>query len=695
MTTELNQKLLNAYDNELKQFVSLIQMNHSKKTIDDIIRVKWKELIAKMIVTPSELLLTSPRKENTTTGIKFHRHARDVFMKCNTLICYVRDVEQGLGHRELTYMMMYEWVQCFPDMVFYILHYFVHSDFRNIKPYGSWRDIRELMQYAYLKTKDKGHSLISNCIFLFCEQLKKDVYAFLDYCFNPNTKHLSLSLVAKWFPRENREKNQKWMFKELTFWFFSMYKDDEQLFYGVEMLINPDFDGVYNFQRVFPRHTTHQYKTMRRLLSSLNENISTIESMMCKKEWHKIRMDNVPSKAIHKYSESLMRTTNCSKKETTKLENDRRRLCKTRYEFYAAKVKSSKIKVNSLTMKTFVKEAVILKNESPDSIRRKMLDKKWNGYLSSIQDHSLHNAVIVLDMSVPTQYSIKDNDLLYSSEQYLDIQYEKISRAIEYAFTISKPFRCRILVSGETPTWIDLNWQCDYDFVKMVNTILKLEFFGKSRMPESIQYLFNSFQDCVIRDLSKITLICMTNEIDTTIIDSIDKQKFNLQDCENTKNNSKLYDKMPTCVYMNFVSSSNMYRNVALQNVYKSFIFINNLNYISLKNILNIRCQKYRTRPKLVKKQIKTQNIVTDNNSNTVDVGVGTTDDNKSNTTSNITLNKPELFYVVNDPFVLRNILMKHFNLKKPNSKTFDNIFKSNRFSNILEKSKTFFDENI
>ena len=671
MATELNQKLIDAYDNELKQFVSLIQMNHSKNTINNTIRLKWKELIAKMIITPSE---------DNTTKVKFHRHARDVFIKCNALICYVRDIERGLGQRELAYMMMYEWVQCFPDMVIYILHYFVHSDFKNIKPYGSWRDIRELMQYTYLKTKDKGHSLISNCIFLFCEQVKKDVYSFLDYCFNPKTRHLNLSLVAKWFPRENREKNQKWMFKELTFWFFFMYKEDETLFYGIEMLINPDFDGIYNYHKVFPKHTTHQYKTMRRLLSSLNENISTIEPMMCKKEWQRIKMDIVPSKAIHKYGESLMRTTNCSKKETTKLENDRRNLCKTRYEFYATKVKSSKIKVKSLTMKMLVKEAVSLENESSDSIRRKLLHKKWNGYLDSIQDYSFHNAVIILDMSVPTQSSIKNNDLLYSSEQYLDIQYEKISRAIEYAFTVSNPFRGRILVSGETPTWIDLNWQCDYDFVKMVNTILELEYFGKSRMPESIQYLFNSFQDCVMTDLSKITLICMTNEIDTTIIDSIDKQKFNLQDCENTKNNNKLYEKMPTCVYMNFVSSSNMYRNVALQNVYKSFIFINNVNYISLKNILNIRCKKYKPSP---------QKKVTGNSSNTVSI------DNKSNSTTNNTSNKPELFYVVNDPSVLRTILMKHFNLKKTHPKTFDNIFKSSRYSNVFEKSKTFFDKNV
>lgn len=676
MTIELNQKLLDAYDNELKQFISLIQINHRTTTINNTIRQKWKELIAKMIITPS--------KENTTNGIKFHRHSRDLFMKCNVLICYVRDIEQGLGCRDLAYMMLYEWVQCFPDMVIYILHYFVHNDLKSIKPYGSWRDVRELMQYTYLKTNDKSHPLISNCIFLFCEQIKKDVYSFLDYCFNPHTKHLSLSLVSKWFPRENRKKDQKWMFKELTFWFFFMYKEDETLFYGIEMLINPDFDGTYNFQKKFPKHTTHQYKTMRRLVSSLNENISTIEPMMCNKEWHKITMDNVPSKAIHTYSNSLMRTTNRSKKETTKLENDRRRLCKSRYELYATKVKSSKIKVNSLTMKMLVKEAVSLGNESSDSIRRKLLDKKWNGYLNSIQDHSLHNAVIVLDMSVPTQSSIKNNKLLYSSEQYIDLQYEKISRAIEYAYLVSNPFRGRILISGGTPTWIDLNWRCNYDFVKMVNAILKLEYDGKSRMSESIEYLFNGFQECEMNDLSKITLICMTNEIDTAIIDSIDKQKFKLQDGKSTKNNNKLYDKMPTCVYMNFISSSNMYRNVALQNVYKSFIFTVNIDFIGLKSILNLSPKKTFNQRKYILSDIDSKqkdNTTTQNIKNAVY-------SEKNNT-------KPELSYVVNDALLLRNILIKHFNLKKAYPKTFDNIFKSYRFYGILEESKHFFDKNV
>jgi hypothetical protein len=88
------------------------------------------------------------------------------------MIGQTRDIIDGKGEYNLTYMMIYAWYDFYPDLAKFILYNLVISETGD-HPYGSWKDMKYFCNYC----KNKGnsyHPLINECINICNSQLRWD-----------------------------------------------------------------------------------------------------------------------------------------------------------------------------------------------------------------------------------------------------------------------------------------------------------------------------------------------------------------------------------------------------------------------------------------------------------------------------------------------------------------------------------------
>ena len=175
------------------------------------------------------------------------KHGRDPFYESllRSVVIHTRNIQKGKGERSVFYVCVFEWFTYNVDQAFDMIDAVVYkpcqieptnteftkderdkinnrnSEFRNA-PYGSWRDIRAIAEYAY-RVKDNTHPLIHYCAFLMNYQLTKDYYNFLSQVNADN-----ISNVVKWIPRERS--NWKWLFYALVEqWSDTPFKENKNI----------------------------------------------------------------------------------------------------------------------------------------------------------------------------------------------------------------------------------------------------------------------------------------------------------------------------------------------------------------------------------------------------------------------------------------------------------------------------------
>ena len=122
------------------------------------------------------------------------------------LIGKTRDVHGGKGEYALAYMMIWAWYAYYPELAKEAITLFVTSPDPEIPPYGSWKDVKYMCDYAHGLGAFKNHGLIQHCIQLINTQLRKDNEAYQEWCKEPSEPRLTISLCAKWIPRESSGK---------------------------------------------------------------------------------------------------------------------------------------------------------------------------------------------------------------------------------------------------------------------------------------------------------------------------------------------------------------------------------------------------------------------------------------------------------------------------------------------------------
>lgn len=262
------------------------------------------------------------------------------------MIGYTRDIMEGKGEYQLTYMLILTWYSFFPECAKYSLKCCVEY------PYGSWKDVKYFCEYCKTVTRMENHPLIEYAISLMNQQLKKDYDLFLLGYTNP------LSLVAKWVPRENSNKFG-WLFPKLS-----------SDFYGKHKKANMNY---------------------RKICSALNRVLDTIQIKQCQHRWREIQKDRITSCTLIRQSKALL-NLNSSSEDTDRI------ICAENMAVFNKKEN----KENSISIVELVKKILSTTTE----IEKKIINSQWNDIkiLEKKEKQTIGFMIPLLDMQLANSH---------------------------------------------------------------------------------------------------------------------------------------------------------------------------------------------------------------------------------------------------------------------------------------------------
>ena len=318
--------------------------------------------------------LLSTLKDNLSSTILAEKElARGYLSVLYKMIGHTRDIIDGKGEYNLTYMMIYTWFEFYPKLALFALRCLVTNEDKKVHQYGSWKDIKYFCEYCRNKGAHVFHPLINYCINLMNEQLKMDYENYIQSSDN-------ISLVAKWVPRE--KSTFGWLYEFLATNYFINYMETA---------------------------TTDQRKTKailkcktdyRKLISVLNRKLDTLQIKQCANNWSNINFNNVTSISVSKQKKAFL---NVNKKGESRFpDSDDRNNCASHFKNHiqSAIKDGTEVKGKRLGMGDFTKQAIDLlaeyKNPS-NQTEIDLLNSQWRD--NSTQTGALGKMIPMVDVS--------------------------------------------------------------------------------------------------------------------------------------------------------------------------------------------------------------------------------------------------------------------------------------------------------
>jgi hypothetical protein len=221
------------------------------------------------------------------------------------LIAHTRDINNGLGERDMTYAMICVWYRYHPILAIKALRYIVTT-----VGIGTWADIKYLCGYVTRTNDPNAYAITDSAIGLMNYQLNADRIAWNNALGNylqikkatPNTLvprpsgRDVMSFAAKWAPRENSRFG--WLFNRMVVQWFHMFGGNAS------------------------------EKSFRKMISMLNRELETVQIKQCAGKWADIGPETVSIC-------TLLR----NKKAFTRVHTEDRALCASNFsEFYDSAV---------------------------------------------------------------------------------------------------------------------------------------------------------------------------------------------------------------------------------------------------------------------------------------------------------------------------------------------------------------------
>jgi hypothetical protein len=327
------------------------------------------------------------------------------------MIGHTRDVVNGKGEYDLSYMLLDVWHNHHPELAKFAFEtFFVRED--GTHPYGSWKDLK-----FFYKRSPKS-PLVDHGIDIVLKQLEKDV------------ESDSPSLVAKWVPREKSA--HKELFNTLATKFFIKYiecaKTDEKRQKAI-------IKAKMNF---------------RKLISGLNKKLDTVQIKQCANTWSEIEPEKQTSITLHKQKRAFL---NLNKKGEKRSELEDRIQCASKFEEFTSRVKSGEVEVKGkrIGLNDFTKEAIQLERLiKTNSSEITLLNAQWVN--NSTQTGALGKMIAMVDVS-----GSMNGDPLFA--------------AIALGIRVAEKSMLgkRVMTFSESPTWVNLDGIDG--FVEMVATV--------------------------------------------------------------------------------------------------------------------------------------------------------------------------------------------------------------------------------
>jgi hypothetical protein len=369
------------------------------------------------------------------------------------MIGQTRDIVDGKGECALTYMMLHTWYNFFPQLALFALKCLVDLGDKSVHQYGSWKDLKYFCGYCKKHGENFSYPMIQEAIRLTNEQLRKDTLV----------DAAGMTLAAKWVPRE--KSSFGWLYERLATDYFKEY------------MATADNDD--RIKKAILKCKTEY----RKLISSLNKKLDTLQIKQCANTWSDIDFEKVTSVSLGKQKKAFLNVN--KKNETRYPDREDRVQCAENFNVHVQKSINDKIEMKGarLGMAYFTKQARDLYKKNGSQIEKDLLNSQWrdNSKLTS----ELENMIAMVDLS---------------GSMYGDPMDVAISMGIRIAE--KSKLGKRVMTFTMNPRWINLEPHTDFvsqvkeveagdigyntDFHKALNLILEAIVTNKME-PEDVE----------------------------------------------------------------------------------------------------------------------------------------------------------------------------------------------------------------
>jgi hypothetical protein len=346
------------------------------------------------------------------------------------MIGHTRDIIDGKGEYSLAYMMIYTWYDFYPELAKFALKCLVDLGDKNVHQYGSWKDIKYFCDYCrseYCESSKRcyeidNHPLVQYAVKLVNDQIRND---HLNLLTNPN----DISLAAKWVPRE--KSRFEWLYQSLATEYFKQYL----------ATANTDDRKVKSILKCKTEY--------RKLLSTLNRKIDTLQIKQCGNSWAAIDFNKVTSISLSKQKKAFL---NVKKDGDIRYPDNIDRVnCAEHFNQHIKKSIKGEIEMKGkrVGMADFTKQAIDLIH-SGSQIEKDLLNSQWRD--NSSQNGALGKMIAMVDVS-----GSMDGDPM------------NVAIALGIRIAEKSVIGKRVMTFSSNPTWVNLE---PYDdFVSQVRVV--------------------------------------------------------------------------------------------------------------------------------------------------------------------------------------------------------------------------------
>lgn len=363
------------------------------------------------------------------------------------MIGQTRDIIDGKGEYTLAYMMVHTWSNFYPELAKFALRCFVTLDNPKVHQYGSWKDLKYFCGYCKEHGLTVDSPLIQYSIQLMNEQIKNDYQKLLE------GEYSDISLAAKWAPRE--KSSFGWLYNAIAVHYF-----------------RDILDTAKNEESV--RKATLKCKTeYRKLLSSLNKKIDTLQIKQCGNDWSSIDFNKVTSISLGKNKKSFL---NINKNGEVRCpDNEDRIECAEHFNAHIQKAAKGEIEMKGkrLGMADFTKQALeLLKYSSVvNQNERDLLNSQWRD--NSSQNVALGKMIAMVDVSGSMNGDPMD-----------------VAIALGIRIAEKSLLGKRVMTFSSNPTWVNLEPYSD--FISQVDVIRRAEWGMNTNFQAALDMILNA-----------------------------------------------------------------------------------------------------------------------------------------------------------------------------------------------------------
>lgn len=383
------------------------------------------------------------------------------------MIGQTRDIVDGKGECSLSYMMIYTWHKFYPELAFHALKCLVDfGDEGKTHQYGSWKDIKYFCDYCRKEGCLIDDPLIQHAITIINSQIKTD-YA------NLISNSDDISLAGKWVPREKSGKFG-WLYEALACNYQPRYLETAK----------------YSLIPTKARESAIlKCKTeYRKILSSLNYKIDTLQIKQCGSKWSEIDFNKVTSVSMTKQKKAFL---NITKRGEPRFPDTQDRVeCAAHFNEHIQKAIKGEVEIKGkrVGLENFTKQALeLIRSINNSTVEKDLLNSQWRD--NSSQTGALENMIAMVDVSG-------------------SMSGDPLNAAIALGIRVAEKSKLgkRVMTFSSTPKWVNLEGATD--FVSMVDKLAHADWGMNTNFDAALNMILDAIVEAKMEpeDVEGLTL---------------------------------------------------------------------------------------------------------------------------------------------------------------------------------------------